>query len=423
MRSAPFRFVQCTSMLFYLGFIQVGCGGNASSPADGATSPPTLMPVTLYGKDTKGNIESFSIDTSTGNLTAFQTVAPPPSDNDFYANLLIAAPSGKFLFTDDENYDGTNVNYRIDGYSIGKGGSLSLVNGSPFAVPSAFNSFTQQVTSLAVNSSSSALYAVNRGGTESISEFQINSSNGALTAMPTIFTTSPSLGPTGSAIDPSGKFLYVTEDWAYTSGSVDASGVSAFSIDSATGNLTALGNSPFLLPASSEPQSIVTDPSGNFLYTYLWNARSLNDVAGFVRDLNTGALTSMPGSPFASSSSSNPQASAFAVHPSGKFLFVENFNGGTVTAFAIDQNTGVLSQVAGSPFPPQNSKYPSGIPQPVLSFSMAVDPTGKYLYLAGLNREIAVYQIDQSTGALTPLTNSQILATHPLDSIVIVQTP
>jgi YVTN family beta-propeller protein len=78
------------------------------------------------------------------------------------------------------------------------------------------------------------------------------------------------------AVDPSGKFAYVTN-----SGSND---VSMYTINATTGVLTSGGT----IAAGSTPTSIAIHPSGKF--AYVTNAGS-NDVSMYKIDTTTGALT------------------------------------------------------------------------------------------------------------------------------------
>ena len=71
--------------------------------------------------------------------------------------------------------------------------------------------------------------------------------------------------------------------------------VSAYTIDGATGALTAVPGSPF--PADAGPFSVTVDPTGQFLYVANLNPSS-NNVSAYTIDGATGALTTVPGSPF-----------------------------------------------------------------------------------------------------------------------------
>jgi 6-phosphogluconolactonase len=83
-------------------------------------------------------------------------------------------------------------------------------------------------------------------------------------------------GPTSVAVDPSGKFAYVTN-----SGS---NNVSMFTINTTTGVLTSTGT----IAAELSPSSIAIHPSGKF--AYVTNSGS-NSVSMYSIDAATGALT------------------------------------------------------------------------------------------------------------------------------------
>jgi 6-phosphogluconolactonase len=114
--------------------------------------------------------------------------------------------------------------------------------------------------------------------------YTISAVTGALTPI----TGSP-FGPGGLvAVDPAGKFAYVAtfgSIWGYT-------------INATTGALTPIAGSPFA--AGPWPRSIAVDPSGRFAYavTAFYTA-GVGHVYGESIDATTGALTPIPGSPFA----------------------------------------------------------------------------------------------------------------------------
>ncbi len=119
-------------------------------------------------------------------------------------------------------------------------------------------------------------------------------------------------------------------------------------------------------------------------------------VYAYTIDAASGALTAVPGSPF--TAGENPVSAAVDV--SGRFLFVANnantANGNSVSAFSIDSNTGVLTPVSGSPF--------AASPFPLF---VAVDPSGQYVYVGlDSSPGIAAFVINQATGGLTPMAGS-----------------
>jgi YVTN family beta-propeller protein len=124
------------------------------------------------------------------------------------------------------------------------------------------------------------------------------------------------------------QFAYVT--------SFSDSNVSAYTIDPATGALTAIPGSPF--SAGADPVSVAVDPSGKFVYVA--NNAVGNIVSGFTID-PSGALTVIAGSPF----SAGKQPNWVAVDPSGKFAYVANAGDNTVSGYTINPVTGVLTTI------------------------------------------------------------------------------
>src|SRR6516162_6903078 len=219
-----------------------------------------------------------------------------------------------------------------------------------------------------------------------VEAFTINPMNGELSAVAgSPFPAGPAPGAGGLAIDPSTRYLYVTL--------MNSSAVAGFTIAAGTGVLTPIPGSPF--PAGDTPIQAIEDPTGKFLYVSNLND-ALGGISAYTIDPSTGALTPIAGSPFPTQSNF-PGPNRMAVGGGGKFLYVgmsgtSNANN-VVSAFAIDPNTGALTQITGSPFPTGND--PQGI---------ATDPTGKFLYTANSqDGTLSVFTIDGSSGTLTPV--------------------
>lgn len=172
--------------------------------------------------------------------------------------------------------------------------------------------------------------------------------------------------------------------------------VSGFTINPDTGALTAVPGSPFA--AGPTPTFVTVTPSGQFLYVANEGATpGTGSISAYVIDAATGTLVPVSGSPF-------PDGSfpvVTAVDPSGQFLYVAhcasagcNIGGmGSVSAFTIDGATGALTPVAGSPFSGGREVR-----------WVTVHPSGQFLYTANFSgRNVWGYAIDPTTGALTPL--------------------
>jgi 6-phosphogluconolactonase len=154
------------------------------------------------------------------------------------------------------------------------------------------------------------------------------------------------------------RFAYATDFLGNT--------VSGFAIDPGTGALTALATSPYA--AGNHPQGAVALGS-QFLYVA---NESSNNVSGYAIDANSGALTELSDSPYAADTGPG----AIVLTPNGKFLYVANGNGNDFSAYTVNATTGALRPIAGSPFIHDT---------PSLPYGLAIDSSGKYLYVADLN--------------------------------------
>ena len=113
-------------------------------------------------------------------------------------------------------------------------------------------------TGLALTPSKKFLYAVNSGSNTGIAIYNV-ASDGSLALSGT--PHSAGIGPDLAVIDPSGKYLLVTNN---TGSNGSGGDISVYSIDSGSGALTEMPGSPFR--ANPDPTSIVFTHSGKFVY-------------------------------------------------------------------------------------------------------------------------------------------------------------
>jgi 6-phosphogluconolactonase len=122
-----------------------------------------------------------------------------------------------------------------------------------------------------------------------------------------------------------------------------------------------------------------------------------------------GCFDPVPGSPFAA----GDEAADIAFSPvvSGNlFAAVVNTNDDTVTVYSVNQTTGVFTPVAGSPFP--TGAQPVGIDfSPLVSGNLFAAVTNN------VDNNISVYQVNQTTGAFTPVAGSPFAAGSGLTEI------
>jgi DNA-binding beta-propeller fold protein YncE len=88
--------------------------------------------------------------------------------------------------------------------------------------------------------------------------------------------------------------------------------------------------------------------------------------------------------------------------PTGRFLLALTEG---ISVFAIDQNTGFLTEVAGSPFAPTSADFGLGF----FPRSIATDTTGRFVYaINGSDFTVLAFSLDPNTGALTRLTSPEL---------------
>jgi 6-phosphogluconolactonase len=139
------------------------------------------------------------------------------------------------------------------------------------------------------------------------------------------------------------------------------------------------------------PRHFAFHPSGKFAYVI--NELDLT-ITAFAYDGERGALTVIDSQPTLPAGASREGASTaeVQVHPSGKFVYGSNRGHHSIAIFQVDEQTGKLTP-AGHAL--TRGKTPR---------NFAVDPTGQFLLAGNQDSDtIAVFRIDQSTGALTPV--------------------
>ncbi len=284
---------------------------------------------------------------------------------------------------------------------------------------------------------------------------RLNSATGQLTP-PELAAevTSPSF----LAVHPTRNLLYSVNEINTLQGK-PGGGVSAFSIDRATGKLTLLnqessvgagpahlivdkegrnvlvanygGGSVAVLPIDKEgkvkPASSFVQHTGSSINPSRQkepHAHSINvdaaDRFAYVADLgldkvlvyryDSAKATLTPNDPPFATVKPGSGPRHFALHPTGKFAYVINELTCSVTAFANDPARGSLTEIQTA------STLPDSTPmQPQFSGSeVQVHPSGKFLYAANRGHDtIAVFTIAQASGRLTLVQNQLTLGSTP----------
>jgi 6-phosphogluconolactonase len=237
------------------------------------------------------------------------------------------------------------------------------------------------------------LYALGLSG--QVSAFPINDSTGI--PGPPVSTSGPTNSLGMAALN--NQFLYVSNPQVTVSGPGGL--IDAWSINLGTGALTTVPGSPFSLGPLSVGAGLAVNKAAQVLYV---------GDAGKIDALKadgTGALTDVIGSPFPGGISL-----FLTVDPQNRFVFAsDDTPPGNVLAYTVDPASGALSTVSGSPF----ATIPGyvGDTQPG---AIVVDSTGSFVYTAlTAANQIAAFKIVAPSGALTPVPGSPFNSgTRPL---------
>jgi len=226
--------------------------------------------------------------------------------------------------------------------------------------------------------------------------YRIDPATGAVHPVPgSPFATRRARSPFFITFHPSGRFVYVASRF---------DGVIVFRMDADSGRLTQIDGSPFA--AGKRTRSLAVHPSGRFIYAS--NAYS-NSISAYRVDSDSGRLSPVDGAPFSTGDLAPidealvplldypPEAGAvpyyLAMHPSGRYLYVANWGGGSLSAFHIDEQTGRLSALSGSPLSTHVNPY-----------AVAAHPSGNFVYALSWGSDGVVgYRVAPGTGELTQM--------------------
>jgi 6-phosphogluconolactonase len=250
--------------------------------------------------------------------------------------------------------------------------------------------------------------------------------------------------PSWVALHPNGRFLYAVNEVQNYKGP-NSGGVSAFSIDRATGKLTFLNE---VASRGADPCYITVDTTGKYVLVANYTGGSIaafpissdgklgkasafvqhtghglnpkrqeaahahsidlspDERFAFVDDLGLDELlvykfdkskgTLKPNNPPFAKVDAGAGPRHFALHPSGKFAYVISELASTVTAFSVELKAGILHPSQTISTLPEDFKGEND------DAEIRVHPSGKFLYASNRGHDsIAVFAIDPAKGTLT----------------------
>jgi 6-phosphogluconolactonase len=302
-------------------------------------------------------VSIYRIDDTTGALTPTHTVGARTSSN----NLAIAPATApvalvrSFAYVVNGGSEDTTT-FRVDPDT----GTLTQVGS---AVPAGSG---PEGIAIAVGGLFPFVYVANRTS-DSVSAFVVDPATGVLNPRDGALVGD---GPGALAVESSGRLLFVAN--------ANSDDVTTLSIQQSTGSIAAFGPDT---ATGNAPVAVAADPAGRFLFVLNAGELSAFEIIALTGEL--GPAGSVP---------SAAQPAAIAVDPTGRFVYVANGASDDVTAFRIDRDVDVLTQVGA---PVLAGDFPSAV---------AVEPTGRFAYVANTTSDdVTAFRIDPSTGALTVL--------------------
>ena len=333
--------------------------GDSPTPTPTVTTSPTKGNFLYSSNFADGKVAEFSRNLATGALALSGSISGGSASGPIG---IANGPSAKFLYLTN-SADGNVREFKINSTT----GALSPIGGSPIAAGSS-------PQWIAVTPNAQFAFVANFGD-GSISSYTVDAASGALTANGSAVSSALLSSPTAAVA--SNTFLYVTDN---TKGTIVSFPIGASGVLS-TGTSTALSA---ITPPVPSPGAVIIDPSGSFVYVtdqnsgvlyFLTVGAGVLTLAGTYSPSSAGegglaiAKTS-GGSQFlfvANQLLPAPSISVFmlngdgsltgptlfpdaslelptgvAVDPAGGFLYVANQGNGTISRFIINPATGAL---------------------------------------------------------------------------------
>jgi len=202
--------------------------------------------------------------------------------------------------------------------------------------------------------------------------------------------------------------------------------ISTYSINTSDGTLTLIQTG---VTTGSHPRSIAITSSDQF--AYVTNYYPDNSVSAYIINAATGALSSIDsdGSTTAYETSITTQSgpTSLAIDPTGPYVYVANSISGTVSVFKINVSTGALTAI-----PVNGTSGGNYISTASTPSSATIAPSGTELYVTNAGSgNISHYGITLSNGSLNTLGTylsqtgggAKSIAVHPSGKFAYVANP
>jgi 6-phosphogluconolactonase (cycloisomerase 2 family) len=361
----------------------MGIGALSASRTLQSDPSPTSDPASLYIYGTPG-FESGSVQAgrinSNGTVSA---VAGSPFDEGVGQSdiiQIITDNRGRFVYVLNQAAGAFGVPLGISGicgFSIDqKTGALTKAPGGAIVFPtSPGNAFPNGNSNrMVLDGAGHFLFqpnGLNSNPSTGFDVYAVDQSTGTLTKT----TQNSNIAPVGSftAASRDGRFVFNAGNGM----------AEVFAIDPPTGHLTLIAG-PVSTSGSAGPMAVTA--GGDFLYV----ANQKEGTVAVFAIGETGTLTPVAGSPFSIDSG----ASFLALTPDAKFLYVQAHpapGNNTVKGYAVNPLEASFKPIAAA------------VVQGVTT--VAVDSSGKFAYISDIG-DLFTYAIDPQTGALTQVAHT-----------------
>ena len=340
------------------------CGTSSSRPAG-------LILVTSQGDKT---LLAYQADLTSGKLTQISTSVSTTDQ----PTAVVFDPGGSIAYVATDPASG---NGKVTAFPVASDGKLGAAGSSADA----------GLLPIAMKLDGAGHLFVANQGSDSVSVFSVSGGNITKVLCTGLFCVGDDFA-TGSApssvtVEPSGTFLYVTNQGDNT--------LSAYSID-ASGSLSELFllGSPY--PTATAPSSSAFASTSTGSYLYVTNSGS-NNISAYIACLSTVAPCT------AADGSLLPISTLFGAGLSPVGIVVDTTN---TFVYALDQGSNQISEyrlnAANGGLAALNPAVLSTGIHPV---SLAIHPDGKFLYVINsASNTISGYSLEPQSGKLAPIT-------------------
>jgi 6-phosphogluconolactonase len=260
------------------------------------------------------------------------------------------------------------------------------------------------VMPMAVSPDRRFLYAASRSKPFSVHAYSITSSTGALTPLATspLAESFPYI-----SLDRTGRFLFGASYGGHLV-SVNAIG--------ADGRVAA---EPLqVIPVGRNAHAIRVDESNRFAFV---PTLGTDQMFGFTFDAKSGRLASNTPAVYQMKAGTGPRH--FVTSSDNRFLYALSELQGSVTTFALDAKTGLLTEVSSASGLPADTKLGPGAPRgavggpgappprntdnDVWAADIHLTPNGRFLYISErTSSSLGAFSVDGATGKLTYLSST-----------------